>query len=420
VTFATGVDDQARRRDLWRMKALATGLLLFATVVYVLASRWRSGGGPAWAGYLAAAAEAGMVGALADWFAVTALFRHPLGLPIPHTAIIPTRKDTLGHGLEEFVATNFLAEPVIRDKIGRAGVASRVGVWLAQPAHAERLTAELGTVVRGALAVLHDDDVQDVLEHTVLRRLLEPPWGPPAGRLLAEVVQDGAHHRLVDLAVDEASAWLAENKDAVMRLVTEKAPSWSPRFVDERVAARVHAELVQFALDVKHDRQHRLRRSIDAFLAQFAEDLRQDPYTIHRAERIKDQLLGHPEVRQSMAALWSTGKRLLIEGLDDPASPLRQRLAATLVEFGTRLAADADLQAKVDTWLEDAAAYLVTTYRAELATVISDTVNRWDAAETARKVELQVGRDLQFIRINGTVVGALAGLTIHAVSSTLL
>src|SRR5664280_2920693 len=206
---------------------------------------------------LAAAAEAGMVGALADWFAVTALFKHPLGLPIPHTAIIPTRKDNLGRSLEEFVATNFLAGPVIRDKVVQAQVTRRVGAWVAEPAHAERITAELGALVHGVLAVLTDDDVQDVLENTVLKRLVEPPWGPLAGRLLGEIVADGAHHRLVDLGVDEIYAWLLANRDAVMRIVTDKAPSWSPRFLDERVAARVHDELVRFVLDVRHDSGHR-------------------------------------------------------------------------------------------------------------------------------------------------------------------
>jgi uncharacterized membrane-anchored protein YjiN (DUF445 family) len=204
--------DHERRRNLRRMKTLATGLLGLATVVYVLARRWASAGGPSWAGYLAAAAEAGMVGALADWFAVTALFKHPLGLPIPHTAIIPTRKDNLGRSLEEFVATNFLAGPVIRDKVVQAQVTRRVGAWVAEPAHAERITAELGALVHGVLAVLTDDDVQDVLENTVLKRLVEPPWGPLAGRLLGEIVADGAHHRLVDLGVDEIYAWLLANQ----------------------------------------------------------------------------------------------------------------------------------------------------------------------------------------------------------------
>jgi len=412
--------DHERRRNLRRMKTLATGLLGLATVVYVLARRWASAGGPSWAGYLAAAAEAGMVGALADWFAVTALFKHPLGLPIPHTAIIPTRKDNLGRSLEEFVATNFLAGPVIRDKVVQAQVTRRVGAWVAEPAHAERITAELGALVHGVLAVLTDDDVQDVLENTVLKRLVEPPWGPLAGRLLGEIVADGAHHRLVDLGVDEICAWLLANRDAVMRIVTDKAPSWSPRFLDERVAARVQDELVRFVLDVRHDPGHRVRKSIDAFLAQFAEDLRTDPYTIHRAEKVKDQLLRHPEVRQAVEALWATGKRLIVEGLDDPASPLSRRIVAIVVSVGDRLAGDAELQAKGDRWLADVAAHVVTTYRDELATVISDTVNRWDAPETARKVELQVGRDLQFIRINGTVVGALAGLVIHALSTSLL
>lgn len=411
---------EQRRRDLRRMKAIATGFLLAAVAVYAVARRWELAGAPAWVGYLRAAAEAGTVGALADWFAVTALFRRPLGLPIPHTAIIPTRKDALGRSLEEFVATNFLAEDVIRDKVGRAGVAARVGWWLSERSHAERVTGELASAVRGAVTVLRDEDVQEVLEHTLVRRIVDRPWSPAAGRLLAAVVADGTHHRLVDLVVDEAHAWLLDNRQAVERVVTDQAPSWSPRFLDDRVAGKVYTELVRFAREVKTDPDHALRRAVDAYLARFAQDLRNDPATIHRAEQAKHRVLRHPEVGQAVAAVGATVKRLVLDAVEDPASELRTRAAKELVSLGDRLVVDADLRRKVDGWLEDATAHLVTTYRGELATVITDTVNRWDAAETSRKIEVQVGRDLQFIRINGTVVGALAGLAIHAVSAAVL
>lgn len=414
------VTEQRRRRDLRRMKAIATGFLVVAVAAYAVTRRWELAGAPSWVGYARAAAEAGTVGALADWFAVTALFRRPLGLPIPHTAIIPTRKDALGRSLEEFVATNFLAEDVIRDKVGRVGVAARVGGWLSERSHAERVTAELGSVVRGVVAVLRDEDVQEVLEHTVVRRIVDRPWAPAAGRLLAAVVADGTHHRLVDLAVDEAHTWLLDNRATVVRVVTEQAPAWSPRFVDDRVAGKLYTELVRFARDVKTDPGHGLRLAADAFLTRFANDLRHDPATIYRAEQAKDRVLRHPEVAQAVAAMWTTTKRLILDAVEDPSSELRVRVTKEVASFGDRLVADVDLRGRVDGWLEDATAHLVTTYRGELATVITDTVNRWDAAETSRKVEVQVGRDLQFIRINGTVVGALAGLVIHTVSAALL
>ncbi|HZB49859.1 MAG TPA: DUF445 family protein, partial [Mycobacteriales bacterium] len=189
--------DLVRRRALVRMKTGATALLVGAAVVYALTT-WL-GEDRGWVGFVRAAAEAGMVGGLADWFAVTALFRRPLGLPIPHTAIIPTRKDALGDSLSDFVGTNFLSEEVVRDRLRQADPAGRFGRWLAAPANAERVTAEVASVLRGAIGVLRDSDVQAVLEPAVRRRLAEMPVGPALGRLLGDAVTDGAHHKLVDL-----------------------------------------------------------------------------------------------------------------------------------------------------------------------------------------------------------------------------
>src|SRR6185503_13007887 len=199
------------RRALRKMKLVALSFLLGATVIFLITTFWQSAGAPGWVGYLRAAAEAGMVGALADWFAVTALFRHPLGIRIPHTAIIPTRKDALGDSLGEFVGTNFLSEQVVRERLRRVGVAGRLGGWLAQPANADRVTAELATVVRGVVAVLRDEDVQAVMEQAVVRRVVAVPWGPPLGRVLAGVFADGAHHKLVDLVCDRAYEWVKSN-----------------------------------------------------------------------------------------------------------------------------------------------------------------------------------------------------------------
>ncbi|MCP2259438.1 Uncharacterized membrane-anchored protein YjiN, DUF445 family [Streptoalloteichus tenebrarius] len=402
------------------MKAVATGLLLVATVVYAVA-RWReSEGAAAWVGYVRAAAEAGMVGALADWFAVTALFRRPLGLPIPHTAIIPTRKDELGRSLGDFVGANFLSEQVVRDKLRRVGVARRLGAWLARPEHAERVTSELATAVRGLVTVLRDEDVQAVLEHAVVRRLVDRPWGPPLGRLLGQVVADGTHHRLVDLLCDQAYEWVRDNHESVLRVVSNRAPTWSPRFVDELVGDKVYTEALAFAWAVKTDRNHPMRQALDKFLVEFTDNLQHDPETMARAEQVKQQVLEHPEVRNVVASAWGTAKGMILDAAEDPSSELRRRTRDGLVSLGGRLGSDAALREKVDGWLEGAAAYLVTNYRAEITTLITDTVERWDAAETSQKIELQVGRDLQFIRVNGTVVGALAGLLIHTLSQLFL
>ena len=403
--------DADRARDLRRMKAVATGLLAVAAVVYAL-TRHRDG----WLGFVNAGAEAAMVGAVADWFAVTALFRHPLGLSIPHTALIPTRKAALGRSLQEFVATHFLAEDVVRSRVANARVAHRVGQWLQEPAHAERVSAELSAAARGMLRVLRDDQVIAVIEDVVLRPLLAHPWGPDAGRLLDRIVRDRAHHRLVDLTVTELHTWLTEHEDVVTGLVRDRAPLWTPTWLDDRVAGRAYKELLQWVADVRDDPEHRTRAAIDDLLLGFARDLREDPETIARAEDVKRRVVEHPGVRQAVQSLWSTTRTVLVEASQDPGSGLRLRAAAGLTGLGRRLATDDDLQRTVDRYVEDAAGHLVSGYRDEVATVISDTVDRWDAGDASRRIELHIGRDLQFIRINGTVVGGLAGLAIHTVT----
>jgi uncharacterized membrane-anchored protein YjiN (DUF445 family) len=405
----------ARQRDLRRMKAIATGFLLGATVIFFLARWWEVEGGPAWIGYVRAMAEAGMVGALADWFAVTALFRRPLGLPIPHTAIIPTKKDALGENLGDFIGENFLSEDVVRDKLARVEVASRVGSWIGQEDNADRITAELATAARAVVTVLRDDAVQEVIEQVLVRKLMERPVGPPLGKVLQGVLEDGAHHRLVDLVCDRAYDWVTANHDLVLRVVRERAPVWSPRFVDDLIADRVFLEVQNFAWAVKTDPEHPMRKAVDTFLVEFAADLQNDPETIQRAERIKQQIVGHPDVQKFIGQAWGTVKDLILDAAADPSSALRTRVRDGLVGLGVRLSTDPELRAKIDGWLAAAATYVVRHYRREITTLITDTVERWDAEETSRKIELQVGRDLQFIRINGTVVGSLAGLVIYTI-----
>ena len=413
------MDAAGRARDLRKMKRLATGLLLVAAVIFLGARWWEVNAGPAWIGYVRAMAEAGMVGALADWFAVTALFRHPLGLPIPHTAIIPTKKDVLGDSLGDFVGENFLAEDVVRDKLARVEIASRVGGWVAQPDNADRVTAELATAARGIVTVLRDDDVQEIIEQVLVRKLMERPVGPPLGTVLEGVLADGAHHRLVDLVCDRAYDWVTGNQEMVLRIVHERAPGWTPRFVDDIVADKVFAEVQNFAWAVKTDPEHPLRKAVDTFLIEFAADLQRDPDTIERAERIKAQVVAHPNVQMFIGQAWGTVKKLILDAAADPSSALRTRVRDGLLGFGKRLNDDPELRAKIDGWLADAAGYIVRHYRREITTLITDTVSRWDAEETSRKVELQVGRDLQFIRINGTIVGSLAGLAIYTVGQLL-
>lgn len=286
----------------------------------------------------------------------------------------------------------------------------------ALPGGPERVAKEGSALIRGAFTVLNDDDVQAVIEGMVRKHVLTPPWGPPVGRMAERVFAEGHHHRLVDLLVDRAADWVADNHSTVNRLVSDRSPLWVPSFLDDMVGDKVHTELSKFIRAVQADPDHQVRLSIDTYLTELAYDLQHDPAMIARAEGIKAQILGDPEVRELASRTWGTIKNALLTAVDDPDSELSLRFKTAVRDFGTRLVDDAELAGKVNAWIGDAAGYLVNTYRSDIAGVISDTVARWDAEETSQKIELQVGKDLQYIRINGTVVGALAGLAIFTMA----
>lgn len=410
-------DDATKRRDLRKMKGLATGFLVFATVVYMFCRWQESRGAGDWVGYVRAAAEAGMVGALADWFAVTALFKHPLGIPIPHTAIIKKKKDQLGASLGSFVGSNFLAPDVVSEKIESAHIPLRLGTWLAQPENADRVAAESATVLRGVVEVLNDDDITQVIDNTIVRRLADPEWGPPIGRVLGELIKENRQLPLIDMLAERAHQWALGSQETIERVVSRDSPTWSPKFVDTLLGEKIYKELVEFTWKVRSTPEHELRLAANKFLVDYAHDLQYDPATIKKAESLKSQIMGRAEVTGLASATWKVAKRLIMESVDDPSSTLRRKISENAAGWGVRLRDDDTLRGKVDGWLLGGARYIAANYADEITTIITDTVARWDAEEASSKIELQVGRDLQFIRINGTVVGALAGLAIYSVSN---
>ncbi|MEV4689014.1 DUF445 domain-containing protein [Microbacterium sp. LWH3-1.2] len=410
--------DQERRQALRAMKGVALGALVFMAVLFAFSFAFQQDV-PALA-YVRAAAEGGMVGALADWFAVTALFRHPLGIPIPHTAIIPSRKDEIGRTLGEFVETEFLRADVVRTKLDQTAIAARLGEWLSAPVHAERVAAEASVMAGSVLRALSDDDVRDVIEELAREHLIAPEWGPPLGEWLERIIDAGAHHGAVDLAADTIGAWLAANKSSFTGVVSRRLPAWVPSVAHRFVDDTVYNEAVKFVAAVKADPRHPARVAIDGYLGRLAGNLQHDPATIGRFEDAKLAVFDSPRVRELAGEAWRTAKTGLLRSLADPESGLRRRGVEALVEIGERLTTDAALQRRVDTWVTDAAVFLVDRYRHDIASIITDTVERWDPAETTEKIELMVGRDLQYIRLNGTIVGALAGLAIFSIAHALL
>lgn len=404
--------DAQRRRALRRMRSVAVGLLVLAAVVYVATI-----GQDGWLGYVNAGAEASMVGAMADWFAVTALFKRPLGLPIPHTALVPRRKDELGRSLQDFVGENFLQEQVIRDRIAAATVAQRLATWAVDERHAARVVAEITDVAGVALEKVRDEHVAEVVELAVLPRFREEPVAPLAGALLTEVLRDGAHTGVVDLAVEELRDWLERHPDTFAEVLVERAPWWSPPRLNEAVTTRVHGEALRWLDDIRADPHHRARQAFDSMLAQLAEELLHDPATQERAERLKHRVLDQPQVVATAVSLWQAFRRSLVGALAETDGPLRRRGEEELTRFARKVLDDQALRDRLDGLLADAVVFAVRRYGSEVTTIISATIERWDGREASRKIELHVGRDLQFIRINGTIVGGLVGVVIHALSA---
>jgi uncharacterized membrane-anchored protein YjiN (DUF445 family) len=409
--------DLERRRALRKMKVVATALLGGVTIVFLIA-RWQEGDHGSVA-YVRAFAEAAMVGALADWFAVSAIFRHPLGLRIPHTAIVPHRKDQIGRSLGDFVQTNFLTREVLHERLAGANVGKRLGEWLADERNAGKAGEGVSDLLRGALEVLDDRDVASALESLVERRFRATPMAPLVGKAIDIAVEGGHHQRLLDAVLTGLGGFLDDNRATFRARLQSESPWWIPESIDDRIFAKIYDAMHRFLADVGSDSKHEVRRSIDTRVVAFAGRLRNDPELLAKGEELKAELLAHPDVRAWLGSLWGEVKRNTIVALDDPGSELRQRVDTSLATLGRRLAVESELQAKVDDWVMRAAGHIVDRYRSEVADLIAGTVAKWDGKATGERMELQVGRDLQFIRINGTIVGGLAGLVIYTVSQQL-
>jgi uncharacterized membrane-anchored protein YjiN (DUF445 family) len=276
---------------------------------------------------------------------------------------------------------------------------------------------EVSDVAAIGLGHVREEHVGELVTEALLPRFREEPVAALAGGLLAEAVRDGVHEGLVDLVVDELHGWLLEHPDTVAEVLEQRAPWWAPPRLNDAVTRRVTAELVVWLAEVRSDPDHRARRALDSLLTQLADDLQHDPETQERTERLKERLLDQPQLTESAIALWNALRRALQTSLRDPDGAVRARLADELTAFGARLREDAGLRSRIDAAVADMSVFAVERYGAELTAVITQTVERWDGREASRRIELHVGRDLQFIRINGTIVGGLVGLVIHAVTA---
>ena len=415
---ATLSSSEHRRADLLVVaKRRATGLLVLAAAVFVVAAVLESRAH--WLAWVEAAAIASLVGGLADWFAVTALFRRPLGLPIPHTAIVVERKDRFAETLGAFVQENFLSPAAVTERLEASRAVERVAGWLAEPDHAADLAARVADALVAGTDLLRDEDVHRVIVELLRDRIDKVDLAPLAGRVLQQLTREGRHEPLLDAALAALSRYLAEHGNDLHHRLGLEPPWWLPGPVEDRLVASFLQRSEQVLDDMATHPDHPLRQQLDAGLEKLAADLQTSEDMRRRGEEIKAELLGHPEIRVFAAAVWTDLKVELRAQAERPGSELRTWLTALIMQTGARLRDDPALAASARRSLDTIVRTTLGRFDQELVTLVSGTIRRWDAVETSRRLELLLGPDLQFIRINGTIVGGLAGLVLHAVSVAL-
>jgi len=407
-------DAESKRIQLDRMKRRATGLLVLMAGVFVAA--WLLEGAHPWLGYVRATAEAGMVGGVADWFAITALFRHPLNLPIPHTAIIPSRKDRIGRSLGNFVQNNFLSPEVLGEKLRAAQLSRRGAEWLREPEHARAVVRQAAGALRSATAVVRDDDVHALLERSVIEPLKHRPIAPVLADGLALLTVNDRHQQLLDRLVHGMARLVAENDGLIRERIREESPWWVPEFVDDRLHDKIVDGIGRTLYSVSADPAHPLRHQLDGLLTTWIEQLRESPEVMARAESIKQQVLDHPTSEQLTESLWRELKKVLDRQVEAAEHGTPGGLERGLSALAAAALEDGALLAKIDDWIIGAVLRIVEQHRHEAGQLIAHTVSAWDPDETSRRIELQVGRDLQFIRINGTLVGGMVGLLLYTLT----
>jgi uncharacterized membrane-anchored protein YjiN (DUF445 family) len=360
-----------------------------------------------------------MVGGLADWFAVTALFRHPLGIPIPHTAVIVERKDEFGRTLGEFVQENFLSAGVITERVHNAHVVERAAQWLSNTDNATQLSGHAADLAVGLADLVNDEDVHRLVDEELSRAVERLPLAQLAGRGLEMMTAEDRHHELFDAILGGLERFLDESRETLRARFAEEAPWWLPEAVDDRIFDRLFDGVGRLLRDVNRNPNHEVRKQFDTWLDSLIDRLEHSPEMQARVDELKREVLQHPQLREWSGSLWGEVKEVLREQAAEPGSELRSRIADGVQTLGRRLCEDEALRAKAEEMITDGVAHFTERFHDELADLISGTVERWDASETSDKLELLLGRDLQWIRINGTVVGGLAGLVIHAIAQVL-
>ena len=398
-------------------KRLATGLFLLMLAVYILTA-WRAhhAGNSGWIGYVKAFSEAAMVGALADWFAVTALFHHPLGLPIPHTNLIERGKQAIGANLGSFVVSNFLTPAAIRPYISRLALSATAADWLEKPQSKALLTKEVARLLSDILSKMDDAAIAKWIARKGRSALTEVKLAPLAGSALQYFLERGGHGEIITLLARKIRSFIAENEELVRNRVKKESYFFIPSFVDNKLAQKITGGLAKYFEEIETDEHHRLRGEITVQLNTFAESLRSDAVWEERFRNVSGQLLSPQKAEEYAAAAWQSLKKTLSTELANERSAFAKYLGRTIADAARSLKEDAAMQQKIDGWIRHTAYRYILRNRDAVGGLISGTVGNWPGRALSQKLELEVGKDLQFIRINGTLVGGLVGLIIYSVT----
>ncbi len=414
LTPTDPTDNAERTTRLARMQRSASGLLVASAGVWGLAHAFAADW--PWLGYVGATAQAALIGGLVEWFSVTALFRHPLGIPIPHTAIIPLQKNRFGRSLGHFIQTNFLTPEVIAARLAGTQPGIKLVEWLADPEHARQIAQPVASGVSAVAETLNDEEMSKSIERGLAASMRSVRVAPILGKILAAGRTDVKYSEFVDETLRLALRATAENESIIRDRVRAESPWWVPESVDERIHDRIVGAIERTLQGAAEDPDHVLRARFDESFSQLIENLRTSPDMIERAEAIKESALSHPVMLEFATTVWLETKEALRHrrGAADPLAVER-----AILKLADAALADQDLLDRIDRVIVDSLGHALEPYRTETAQLIEHTVEQWDADATSNRIELLVGKDLQFIRINGTVVGGLVGLILYSLAQVL-
>lgn len=410
------LNDIIKAQQLRKHKAIATGLFVLMTLVYVLATWLLKTRDDIWLGYIKAFAEAAMVGALADWFAVTALFHHPLGIRIPHTNLIENKKKNIGDNLGGFVVTNFLNGPTIRPYIEKLQVSNLLVQWLDNGKNLTLLVTEISKILKDVVRKADDRMVTQFISHQSQKLLNEIKLNNAVASGLDIIMERGDQTRILSYLVTKLRDYVIENETMVRERVKKESHFLIPGFVDNLIATKITKGLASYLSEIDQDPNHKVRQEVNQQLVRFIEDIRTSPAWQAELEDIKNSLLSGDKVHQYASSVWKHLQTAIISDLEGQESSILLYLQKTIREMVANLKNDPAFQQKLNKWVQKTAYKYILKNTSKVGDLISNTVGNWQGKELSNKLELEVGKDLQFIRINGTLVGGLVGLLIYTIT----